>query len=66
MRDCPIMLMESIITQRVVCYGYGEKIKGKDEISRSIKQHCTCSACFVVVVQSIHILKSSFVNRLIV
>ena len=60
------MLMESIITQRVVCFGYGEKIKGKDELSRSIKQHSTCSACFVVVVQSIDIQKGIFMNSLIV
>ena len=59
------MLMESIITQRVVCFGCGEKIKGKDELSRYLKLHSTCSACFVVAVQSMDILKSIFVNRLL-
>ena len=60
------MLMESIITQRVVCFGYGEKIKGKDELSRSLKQRSTLSECFVDVAQSGDIQKSIFMNSLIV
>lgn len=60
------MLMESIITQHVVCFGYGEKIKGKDELSRSTKQRSTYSARFVVVVQSIDFQKGIFMNGLIV
>ena len=59
------MLMESIITQHVVCFGYGEKIKGKDELTRSAKQRSKCSVLFVVVVQSVDFQKGIFMNGLI-